>query len=559
VDDAIPGQVEPLISLRFPKLVMFVSSWSSSLQAVLDFAMEADHFDPRLQLWEPMLRGMDTTTNCEDAWKCQMTVRQEENGRRNVNMVARRVLTFCVTRAMIASFRRLSTIWTATDQDLRKLARRFGGFFFFFCPQLFLFRQFGFVNREISHLPSSSSLRAMLLEPDQKSQEQVARPYVVSNLTGHPIRWSFGSDPPRTLGGEKGKNAAFWSPEQGSRWVRQQRPVLSLYLDDDTVLRNLPTDGARVLCFATHAQKRTVVYEVKYELGSRVLEVRSNIVVLSDLQVPLKLYSEGKLLGDLEPQGMFALPLASSNKRLSIGPGARLEEETFDQETLRDGAVEQLNGVLKYSHRIRGGQGTVLSLTATATPDLLLENTFWWSVVIRAPIKIRNLLVTDVFVQLKDSRGKLVVEETKIESGRTREFLLVADTLSVRYNDYEWSPFLALKSCNEFSFHSGGEIRVENISEAGTVRYKDSETVAYQTLTLWIPFWVVNNTSHKIFAQEIPLVPFLEAKKMIMFGGSELHLGLFGEKKSKVFFLLDFVSCFFSKKKKKQKTKIRPR
>ena len=103
---------------------MFVSSWSDLLRVVLDFSVEADHFDSRLQTWEPLLRGMDASLSSEEDWKCQMTVMQLKNGQKNVDIVAQRIMSFCVTRAMITSFRRLSLIWMATEEDLQKLARR---------------------------------------------------------------------------------------------------------------------------------------------------------------------------------------------------------------------------------------------------------------------------------------------------------------------------------------------------------------------------------------------------------------------------------------------------
>ncbi len=499
VDDTVRGQIEPLLSLEFQRLNAFVSSWSEDMSIVVDIQMMADHFDSRLQNWEPMIRGMNEARAREGTWKCQI-VALNNRGVVRADVVAKRVLTFNVTRSMIASFRRLTLIWTGTNEQLQRLA-----------------------SREISHLPSSSALRELLVKPDPKSNEQVYRPYIVCNKTGASIRWYIGYDAPKELSSEAGKNVAFWAPE--GRQALMERATLSVYLENEVSpsLKQLPIDGARLLCFSLG--KRTVVYEIKYEMGSRVLEIRSNMQFSSELQShPVPIICGNVVVGTLEPLGSLAVPLQLSSGCITLGEG---RAEMIDQESLRSGAVVAQNGVLKRTQKVTGGGGLVYTVTATGTPDLMAEHVVSWEIGVGAPFRVRNLLLVDLFLRLRNAKKELLQDDLRVIPGDTQEFLFTAESISVRYSDHEWSPFSPVKSVLGFVFHSGGEIKVENVIDGVAPKEPDGTS---QILTFWTPFWIVNNTMHKVAVQEIPLLPFLPGKEPVMYSGEDLHLSLGGVK-----------------------------
>jgi hypothetical protein len=70
-----------------------------------------------------MLRGIEASDLKERAWKCQATVKRVDE-KTLIDVVARRCLTFCVTRAMMASSRRLALVWSSSEEQLKKLASR---------------------------------------------------------------------------------------------------------------------------------------------------------------------------------------------------------------------------------------------------------------------------------------------------------------------------------------------------------------------------------------------------------------------------------------------------
>ena len=131
----------------------------------------------------------------------------------------------------------------------------------------------------------------------------------MSNRLGVPIRWAIGTEPPRELGCEKGRNIASWDWNAGSELMNffgsSSHNTMSVFLEnsDTPTLRRLPIDGARVICFKTPSDE-VLVYQIRYEMGSRVLEVRSNVVLSSHLDsIALAVYAGGEAAGVLDAGG----------------------------------------------------------------------------------------------------------------------------------------------------------------------------------------------------------------------------------------------------------------
>lgn len=462
-----------------------------------------DHFDPQLQTWEPMLRGVDRLHFRETGWSVHFAAARVGDLLR-VDVIAKRVLSVCVTQSLVDSMRRVYLELMGRNEKLLKTGTR------------------------VTRLLSLATLRENVRADIQEIRRASARPtYVLLNSTGQDMRWSIGHDAPKDLQSRRERNVAIWVPSDIEMCMNLiERNTLSLFLErgQNPWVKRLPIDGPRVMCFP-FGSKQTLVYEIRYEEGLRLLEVRSNVQFVSQLrQISVTIFCDGEEAGVLEAHGVLSLPLPSANGRITFGSPSG---DILDLENVRKGTLVSLDGVLQRSLHVRGRTDETYALLLTGTPDELYEGAVSWSIAVKAPLLIRNLLATDLFLRFRGVLDVDVEDQVCIKRGESCELLFHAEEIAIRYNGFDWSPFAALRRVTEFMLSGGGDVRVENLAKG--VIGKDNDRSS-QMLTFWSPFWLINNTDHVLMVDELEKVPFLERGVPYMFGGSTLHVGMEGER-----------------------------
>lgn len=498
VDDSISGQLEPLLQIQLVKCRVFISSWSSDLRAMVDLALSADHFDTRLQRWEPIFRGIAGSGSAMREGDCELQVSAFQEGKAmRIDVVSLNPVTLTCTRSLISSSRKMQIIWAGTDEQLKKMTQR-----------------------EISKLPSSSTLKDLLVESRPKSGLTSFHSYVIVNKTGVGIRWSIGISPPAPLGPKKGQNIAFWDKPFALRNQRNESDMLTVYLEDEAVplLKRLPIDGSRTLCFK-YGPNRVLVYEVRYELGSSVLELRSNMLVVNALKsTPVGLYTSAdraNAMFNVLPGDAFAIPLELSNAQFFFGTES---EHHLQLDRLYNNSDLTINGVLRFASIIHSDKHHYY-VTAVGTPDVFFDHLISWVITIDAPLSLKNLLPVELHVRLMDGKATLY-DDVVIARGASTDLLYSSSSCSVslRMGQGAWSPPVQLASLTGIRLDRQ-DVHIDHCLEGKK-----------RLLSFWIPFWIINNTKHPLTFEEIAPEDLMQ--NPTQFSGSKLHVSVAGEGRS---------------------------
>jgi hypothetical protein len=227
-----------------------------------------------------------TGKRADSSWAIQARLDTTEGGARKLDATALEPVSFTVSRATIGSIRRISDSWSLDDeQQLKKAASR-----------------------------SKTSHFQLQLQSTTHLQDKGARKtHALINCTGIPLRWALGNKALTALPASRGSNCVMFNDKHAKgRLHRRDENSLQVFLLDSTapVLKGLPIDGARMLCFAL--DRVNLVYEIRYEAGLRVLELRSSIVFASEANEAFRINA---IRADTE-HGWLSMDEAARNEKV---------------------------------------------------------------------------------------------------------------------------------------------------------------------------------------------------------------------------------------------------
>jgi hypothetical protein len=484
VDDA-GGQYEPLMSLVLRESRAIVSAWSVRPSAVTDLSFMADFFNPRARAWEPILRGRvgTDTQSKDDFWTLRARLESaKDTGSMQLKLTALESACVTVSHAMISSIQRISAFWL---QLLKESALR-----------------------------SKSS--ALLLDADLNHSH--LQTHVLFNYTGISLRWALEGMEPMVLHATRGSNCISF---RGQNTRHRNRPgLMQVFMPDGTVLKDLPVDGARRRCFSLD-RNTTLVYEIHFEDAMRVIELRSSIMFVSEATESVRInviradehQRDARLSLDTSPQLVFevlghehfGLPLNMCHHSWRIGAPAGTPfdwtELHLDIKVLRKEAETTLNGVLKYAHIVpchaqeKGAYDWAYAVTAVGTPDAISHDQMSWIVTIGPPLTVRNLLNVSIkykLLDMRDRKGEMPpLRAGVLERGGALELYQhnpnESLSLTIQVEGFAWSEPLVLGAGSSTTMLDDMERELE--VHADTIL--DGVT---QTVSLWVPFWLINHT-----------------------------------------------------------------
>ncbi len=466
VDDELQGQV----LLEVQQIHVDLVAWSSELSLVLHFDLQADLFNAKLQKWEPIIRGLDDTCHKDGAWILHANLTQVD-GVLHANIVAPRIFSMSVTQLMASSVKKLATVWM------------------------------GKVEEEV--------------KPANKSC------YLLQNETGGRITWAVCNGSKVELDCEKGKNWAEWVNENSE----VNLPTLSVFIPSESglSLERLPMDGVCSLSFQVR-ERYILSYTIKNRHRTRVLRLGSNLKFVSEVELEsVMVFCQNSLIGIVEPKSYMVAPVEIAFENFSLGKACT---EELDQDSLRRDAVETEDGIMVLGKRM-GGEDTLFCVLAAGTPDAARDDIICWTVTIRAPLRVRNFLNTDIWVRVRDKHMVIGEREVCLKPCEVRVFLFDVSAVAVRYADHEWSHYVSTKSVNVFRFAPMGDVMVTNDYDN---QFFKRGVNASRTLSFWFQFWIVNNSGHHLEIQELSRVLTLKPDIFIAYSGKYLHIGVEGEK-----------------------------
>lgn len=393
------------------------------------------------------------------------------------------------THATNMSLKRLSTIWGGDDEELVK-----------------------YQKRHVSHLPSSSSLSS-------KDRFGGFHPYIITNRTGIKLKWSINQDKPVDFGES---DVSYWDVDP--KRALAQRQALSFFASNgEAIVRRLPIDGSRLICFKARipdvGRPVSFVYDLRHELGSRVLDVRSNLMFLSAVKSEnVSFVCMGETF-TLEAGRSLVIPVHMSEEAIFVG--GKSSNPPVSESFFKNSCEEMLEK--KYSsNKILVATETkqyVLSVVGTSDRS---SDIMTWEATVHPPLRLRNLLCVDMKVAVYEAKQKVL--EFDIKRGEEQEiFKMASNQLQLSVGLVTGLGMMNMSNPIQL-FEAGGIISCETpySSLPLEVNLSNEMNGSARTVSFWTTFWILNKSSFSLATKDIPLLEG-NSKEPIMYSGTTLN------------------------------------
>eukprot|EP01119_Soliformovum_irregulare_P017031 TRINITY_DN5016_c0_g2_i3.p1 TRINITY_DN5016_c0_g2~~TRINITY_DN5016_c0_g2_i3.p1 ORF type:complete len:2265 (-),score=532.32 TRINITY_DN5016_c0_g2_i3:78-6224(-) len=475
IDDLV-AKSAPLIDLFWEKPFIEVNNWSSQPGLLVTFQLVINYYNDNVQRWEPMI----------ESWSFQFKMGATRDGGYHYALLSNDFLNVNITLAFLHMITRS---WKGWEEDFYR----------------------------------SSSIGAS--RGGSRSSALHLSPYYIRNDTGQTLWYWLGNQAVRELqqGAEEPLLLTDESPRRARRIHRirdhpttQADQTISFQIQGEyKPVSNIPIDkvGSYVLHINPEDYSITVIYEVSFRGGSKILTVKSPLVIANDtdylVQVKATLASQSQELGPIAPRSSLAMPVAyaqyGSLQFRPIHQHDLVAEEMLHQWSeelpckyigrksfLRCSPVPPHSASFTFS--LLGTQHTEGKIVKVPTLPHRQK-----LVTLGAPIILENLLAAPINYKIVDIPSGVLIERGSIDNSKHISVHQIQPNqilgLSIQIKGYKWSKIEPLNG----DMPSNVVKLADEKNRILDVNIDYSIMGVYQRrVILYCDYWLVNSTGLKL-------------------------------------------------------------
>lgn len=484
-----------------------IKNWSSQLEGKFQLSLGVVYFNESLSVWEPLVEPVEMKPgeldSSYDLWTVEAEIKQCAVGQEDVTDASANAEDAPpLLSVSVASKKILHTTFTnAALKVINSLSR-------------------GFADAAMSKKDKKKKV-----EDEKRGEfEKISAAAKIRNMLSFPLTIVLGSDlnvvakngPDKNTNNEyrlgyKDYLAVDFAKDQDMGVWALLTSQQKMHASDGTLVRvHLPgsNDSASFDISKTGTTLSTltqdgkcvhVVCVIKSKGGIRTVTLRSTLVVVNHLAVPLKVMGQnGEVVGDVEPNGHF--PLATKfteNEKLFVKPyseAVKVNQSQIDWKQMIQGDEFQSERVVQCLAAVETSTSVNLNVEVISEQvQSEQKNDTCYEIHVRPVAVFRNYLPYDIEFAVKEEKS---TPENLIAGNGSQVFdaTVGKSHLSIKilsYRDKSWTgsfllePGLPEMSVIDFKTEAG-----DSMVLGKQVTYREG----FMKITLYSPYWMVNET-----------------------------------------------------------------